>query len=440
MPSLKPLISVVLPVYNQARYLADSIQSVFAAHQKFPLELIVVDDGSTDNFTQVFQEFHDERLRLIRQPQNQGLAAALNTGFGHARGQLLSWTSADNLYEPQCLDILASFLEAQPTIGFVYGNVRLIDELGKPAMQSNYRQLDQAPQDSSVLLLPRCPEALPEWHDNFINACFLYRRSVYEQVGAFRSDLAGAEDFDYWLRVGLVSKLAHVGLAQPLYRYRLHDQSFTSRLETGKLAQLAESCARLAREEHQRRGTRDPLAILRRAREMNFHAVTAEASSEAVVALFCPDSTIEDQRLLELIGSQSATCFVLIARTVEQRSFADRTNQALHSAPNLRIIDLTQATELPELTSLMFVMSSIDGVISLTEPERSLEEIAQTAGRGLLAVLPQPPISALACPFIVAPDAASIRAAGFSQQFRQVIRSFRTTRANVLKELALPSE
>src|SRR5574337_314358 len=104
-----PLISIVLPTYNGAAYLRESLDSCL--NQSFQdLELIVVDDGSTDDTETILGSYSDPRLRVLKQ-SNQGLAAALNAGFAQTRGRFLSWTSDDNLYLPEAMAVMCRYLE-----------------------------------------------------------------------------------------------------------------------------------------------------------------------------------------------------------------------------------------------------------------------------------------------------------------------------------------
>ncbi len=232
---VRPFVSVVLPVYNQAMFIADSVRSVLA-HQRFPLELIVINDGSTDDPRAALEEFAtDPRIRVIDQA-NAGIAAALNRGFQEAQGSFLTWTSADNHYRVGALDALADYLLDNPSIGLVYANVQLISDSGEVLRASSYRKADQSPEDSSILLLPLQSETLCELNDNFLNSCFLYRRECAEAVGAYRSEYLGYEDYDYWLRILQLTNIAHLDSDEALYHYRIHDNSLTATLETAELA------------------------------------------------------------------------------------------------------------------------------------------------------------------------------------------------------------
>lgn len=246
-----PLVSVILPVFNHGDLLRESIDSVLS-ESRYPVELIVVDDGSTDDSVKVVESYsREQRVRLVRQA-NLGLAGALNTGFLHASGEFQTWTSADNRYAPGALGALADFLMANPQIGVVYANIRLIDEHGRALREASYRSQDRAPHDPSVRLLPCQSETLSAWSDNFINAAFLMRAHTVATVGGYKTQFRGYEDYDFWLRARVVTSFAHLDSDEPLYEYRLHDRSLTAEIDTarlreGQLPLVINTARRLAR-------------------------------------------------------------------------------------------------------------------------------------------------------------------------------------------------
>ena len=148
-----PSISVILPVFNGGDYLAESIESVLA-QKDVSLELIVVNDGSTDNTSKTLTSYPS--IKVVSQ-ENRGIAKALNSGHKLARGEYITWTSADNRYLPGALKKLSDVLAKNPQTALCYANVRLIDENGAPLRNSSYRVPDQDPNDNSILHLPNKP-------------------------------------------------------------------------------------------------------------------------------------------------------------------------------------------------------------------------------------------------------------------------------------------
>lgn len=213
-----PLISIVLPTYNGSRYLREAIESCRA--QTFAgWELIIVDDASTDETLGICREFEasDSRIRVVRHKENRKLPAALNTGFSSARGEYLTWTSDDNLFEPDALAEMIAFLRGNPVIDIVYSDYLEIDELGKLTRRVT------APSPSALV---SC---------NAVGPSFLYRRKVHEALHGYDESLFLVEDYDFWIRASLLFRMDRLHMS--LYRYRCHGASLT----TLKLQEIAYS-------------------------------------------------------------------------------------------------------------------------------------------------------------------------------------------------------
>ena len=225
-----PLVSIVLPVYDQAYLVEEAIAGIISqTYEKW--ELIVLDDGSSDDLEDRVRQYLDEpRVLFLRQP-NQRLPAALNHAMTYARGDLLTWTSADNIMLPTQLERLVEELAAHPNAGLVYSDYWAIDENGGPVDDPRWRPHNRDPQIPDLARLPS-EVTIENFHhsgDNFIGASFLYRRAVAEIVGRYADDAFGGEDYDFWLRMHLVTQFRRV--AEPLYKYRVHRDSLTSRGE-----------------------------------------------------------------------------------------------------------------------------------------------------------------------------------------------------------------
>jgi glycosyltransferase involved in cell wall biosynthesis len=216
-----PRVSIILPVYNGERHLAESIESC-RAQSYAAWELIAVDDASTDGSAAILAEYavRDPRVRVIRHAENRRLPAALNTGFHAAQGALLTWTSDDNRYLPTALERLAGRMEANPALAAIYCDYELVGEEG------------------NVLGAARLPEPAGLIRGDAGIPCFLWRRDLWEWVGDFSDDLFLAEDYEYWLRI-LATDMPLEHLAESLYLYRRHDRSLTD-LHRGKTFLAAE--------------------------------------------------------------------------------------------------------------------------------------------------------------------------------------------------------
>jgi glycosyltransferase involved in cell wall biosynthesis len=208
--SQSPRVSMIMPVYNGARFLVDAIESVLA--QDFDdFELICVNDGSVDATPQILADFalRDSRIIHADNPQNLGLPATLNRGFAQARGLYLSWTSHDNLLRPDMLSTLVAALDAEPSVAVAYGGYSIIDEDGRVQRYQPPRGVGE------------------RFFCNPVGAAFLYRAEVDRVLGGYDEKLFGAEDYDFWLRAA--RRFVMLPVDRDLYLYRRHDASITDR-------------------------------------------------------------------------------------------------------------------------------------------------------------------------------------------------------------------
>ena len=207
----QPVVSVVIPCYNQGRYLGDAIRSVL--QQTYPfIEAIVVDDGSTDNTGAVAGTF--AKVGLIRQ-RNQGTAVARNAGLRESRGHYLIFLDADDRLLPQAVETHLEYLGAHPEWAFVTGHVRLIDEDGSPAGTP-----PQVHEDA--------PGYVALLRNNYIwtPGAVMYRRSVFDVVSPFESAARGSADFE--LNVRIARRFDFGCHHQVILEYRRHGASMSA--------------------------------------------------------------------------------------------------------------------------------------------------------------------------------------------------------------------
>ncbi|MBP5460935.1 MAG: glycosyltransferase family 2 protein [Lachnospiraceae bacterium] len=201
-------VSIVLPVYNGADYVEESIKSVLAQTYS-EWELIIVNDCSTDETLAICERFAktDARIKVITNETNRKLPNSLNIGFAEATGAYYTWTSDDNIYKPNAIETMVKCLETDPEAVMVYSDYTTIDSEGNAC--------------ETVLLND------PEFNvtGNTCGACFLYTAEIAEKVGKYDSDMFLAEDYDYWLRMLPLGKMIHI--TDNLYYYRYHSQSLT---------------------------------------------------------------------------------------------------------------------------------------------------------------------------------------------------------------------
>lgn len=230
-PTRKGLVSIVLPAYNGAAMVRESLESVLA--QTYPQwELIVIDDGSTDDTGHILDEYarRDRRIRVVHQ-ENRKIPRSLSSGFRLAQGEFRTWTSVDNRMRPEFLSRMVDCLERHPSWDMVYGNVDIIGEDGEPLRGSNWYAGYQNPTGSEHIHLPPDPSELNTWANNYIGGAFLYRDRVSGLIGDYSPLRYTMEDYDYWMKVNALLQLRHADFDEPAYEYRFHSKSLTSRDE-----------------------------------------------------------------------------------------------------------------------------------------------------------------------------------------------------------------
>ena len=217
-------ISVVIPSYNHAEFISKAINSVLAQTEP-DFELIIVDDGSTDDSLEVISGFTDQRLTVLTQP-NQGAHAAINRGLGEASGKYLTILNSDDVYHLQRLEKVISSLEADSGLGLVGSYIEIIDDQNKslgvkhgykdcsPWILENPERSFRAGSDLKAALLT----------ENYWSTTsnYVFTRETLERVGKFRP-LRYVHDWDFALRVARNTKLAL--LPEPLMSYRVHERN-----------------------------------------------------------------------------------------------------------------------------------------------------------------------------------------------------------------------
>ncbi len=199
-----PLVSIVTPSYNQARYLEETICSVLG--QTYPhIEYLLIDGGSTDGSLEVIQRYAP-RLAYWVSERDHGQTEAINKGFARAKGDILAWLNSDDTYQPQAVAEAVAFLQEHPEAGMVYGDASLIDEGGQvigrfPAAQTDYRRLRRG-----YVHIPQ-------------QAAF-FRAALWRKVGPLDPTFYFAMDYDLWVRL---ARLASVCYHPRLWaNFRLH--------------------------------------------------------------------------------------------------------------------------------------------------------------------------------------------------------------------------
>ncbi len=205
-----PLVSVLMSSYNSSQFLGPAIESILRQTYD-PWELIVVDDGSTDESWEIIGQFaaRDARIKALRSKENLGASAALNLALQEARGEYITRQDSDDLALPERLEKQVAFLNEHPEVGAVGCNVIYINADSHETGVSDFPLTDDVIQ--STLLDRMC----------FCGPTVMAKRACFQQAGFyFVDDLKTAEDYDLCLRLAEVTRLANI--EEPLYRYRQH--------------------------------------------------------------------------------------------------------------------------------------------------------------------------------------------------------------------------
>ena len=205
-------VSVLVPSYNAARYLSQAIDS--ALNQTFQdFEIIIIDDGSTDNTREIVERYlkrAPDKIRYIYQ-DNQGLARARNTGLRHARGEYVALLDADDVWLPARLEETVKILDADSSAGIAHANITRISETGD--------KLD-TPRRDARYLSGYIFENIFLRDAHLSCPTVLFRRKCCEEVGGFDPGLTrlGCEDRELWLRISQKFKIQYIDKVLALYR------------------------------------------------------------------------------------------------------------------------------------------------------------------------------------------------------------------------------
>jgi len=256
-----PRISAAIITHNRANYLAEAITSVLA-QTVADLELIVVDDGSTDETADIVAPFLD-RIRYVRQ-ERRGKAAARNAAVALARGDLIAFCDSDDSWYPDRLERQLAALEQHPDVGMVHGHVDVVDAGGQllPDQTSAARELFGAAHR------PQATYASYAFDCRCLSSTILVPRTVFDVVGLYDCELA-IEDYDFYLRLVLDFEVLFLD-GPPLARYRAHEQKTgADELGAGQIETAEKHLAML--------DARNDIPDARLARR-NFHLMIAQTS------------------------------------------------------------------------------------------------------------------------------------------------------------------
>lgn len=209
---LVPAVSVIVPAYNRASLLGEAIASVLA--QSFAdFEILIVDDGSTDDTERVVHEFVDSRIIYLKQ-ENKGRSCARNAALDISRGRFIAFLDSDDLYLPGKLAMQVEYLDSHPHIDMLYTSAYCIDSSGN-VLDERYSASVSGRIYRSIAFFRPVTITLPT---------VMARRELFDKVGKFDENMYRFEDTDMWRRI---SKIAHIE-ALPMYSCKLRTHSDNS--------------------------------------------------------------------------------------------------------------------------------------------------------------------------------------------------------------------
>jgi glycosyltransferase involved in cell wall biosynthesis len=207
---------VIIPTYNRAHLVHEAIESVLKQTYR-DFEIIIVDDGSTDNTKEVVESFKNPRIRYIYQ-ENQGVSGAMNTGIIASKAYYIAWLASDNVMLKDSLEKCVDFMEQHPEVGFCHGLAYFMDEKGRlmwwKKARGGKKSCVRDGKEQILRLLFRGD-----------TSASLICRHCFDEVGLFNPELRVGEDIDMWLR--LCRKYSVGYIAEPLGIARIHTKSIT---------------------------------------------------------------------------------------------------------------------------------------------------------------------------------------------------------------------
>lgn len=215
MTSENSLVSVIVPVYNCERYLAEAIESILAQTYR-PIEIIIVDDGSTDNTSSIAKAFGKE-VKYFYQP-NSGPPYARNRGLKMARGDIIGFLDADDLWERNTLEVQLSRLEKNPAVEIVLGKIQVILPCRDSADKTDFE----------VFADP--------WVALHLGSA-LFRKSVFEAVGVFDESLHYSDDWDWFMRARELG-IPMIIHSEVTMFHRRHEQNITNQKKASNSSTL----------------------------------------------------------------------------------------------------------------------------------------------------------------------------------------------------------
>ena len=242
-------VSVIIRTYNRGYILSEAIESALTQTHR-NIEILVVDDGSTDETMEVVKRFQDKRVRYLRHDGNRGVGAACNTGIAAATGDAVAFLDTDDLWKPEMLERLVSYLFSHPELGAVFCDVEIMNARGvTPSttrlMHSFPKLLRRVQGDGEYLLSSRGMYVCLLEEVPIKMIAVLLRRLVFDKVGAFNEGGRSGEDWEFFIRLSRCTSFGYIDAPLAIQRvsadathtkYREEDKTFLLDFCGGKRA------------------------------------------------------------------------------------------------------------------------------------------------------------------------------------------------------------
>lgn len=203
---MNPLVSIIIPSFNQGRYIRETIDSCLQQDYR-PIEILVMDGGSSDDTVAVLRSIDAQELTWVSEP-DRGVVDAVNKGLSRSTGAILTIQSSDDVFLPGALSAMVAVFSNDPALGLVYGDVELINEHSQLIGVDEHSPFDLAEYLGRFQYIPQPA------------TCFT--RKALEQTGAWRDTVSYAADADLWMRIA--ARFPVTNISRRVGRYRYHDE------------------------------------------------------------------------------------------------------------------------------------------------------------------------------------------------------------------------
>lgn len=223
---MNPLVSFLIPTYNRANLVRQAIESILSQSYQ-NIEVIVIDDASTDDTEDVVRKIFGGKVRYYKNIVNKGVSYSRNLGLSHANGKYIGLLDSDDiLFEPDCVEIALDILESNPQIGIFTSDVYCIDLKGNRINGKTFFQTTIDHRDIEL------SSGIKDFNYVFlhgIHSCgAVFRKEITKEIGFLNADYKIAWDGDFFLRIAAHDKFKIYFHNAPLAAYRIHNNSFSS--------------------------------------------------------------------------------------------------------------------------------------------------------------------------------------------------------------------